>query len=175
MIQKATTAEASNRDVWLLDIIDVASPCPAEWDKMQGTDKARHCAQCQKNVYNLSGMTRPEAETLIREKDGKVCIRFYRRTDGKIMTTDCPVGLRALRRQAARLVAGIATLLAVLSCGSLLARNRPFDEESDSVRAHAGPIQSLIDWLDPPVQAIGGFGSFLPKPHGPESDKRGDS
>jgi hypothetical protein len=175
MIQRTTTAEDLKCDIWLLDIIDVASPCPAEWDKMQGTDKTRHCAECQKNVYNLSGMTRPEAETLIREKDGNLCVRFYRRADGKIMTTDCPVGLRALRRQAARLVAGIATMLAVLTCGSLFARNRPFDEERDSVQAHAGPIQSLIDWLDPPVQHIGGFGSFFPKSPGPDSAKHRDS
>jgi hypothetical protein len=175
MIRKITELAMSRPDVWLLDIIDVASPCPAAWEKMQGTDKVRHCAQCQKNVYHLSGMTRPEAENVIREQEGNLCIRFYRRADGKIMTTDCPVGLRTLRRQAARLVAGIAAMLAVLSCGSIFARSRGYDEVRDSAQAYSGPMQSLINWLDPPVQNIGGIGSFLPKASGPDRMDRNET
>lgn len=174
-IQNEACLQPANADIWLLDIIDVASPCPVAWETMLGTDKMRHCAECQKNVYNLSGMTRPEAETTIRQQEGNLCIQFYRRADGKIMTADCPVGLRALRRQAARLVAGIATMLAVLSCGSIFARNRAYDEVRDANQAYSSPIQRLIHWLDPPVQHIGGFGSFLPKSPGPDGIELGDS
>src|SRR6516162_8887116 len=35
----------------------VASPCPADWNAMQGDDRVRFCGQCEKNVYNLSAMT----------------------------------------------------------------------------------------------------------------------
>ena len=41
-----------------LEQIRVASPCHANWDEMTGTDQARFCGQCRKNVYNLSEMTR---------------------------------------------------------------------------------------------------------------------
>ena len=55
------------------------------------------CGQCNLNVYNLSGMTKDAAESLIAGNEGRLCVRFYRRTDGSIITRDCPVGLRAIR------------------------------------------------------------------------------
>ncbi len=49
------------------------------------------------HVYNLSEMTSLEAENLVLEKEGKLCVRFLRRKDGTILTQDCPVGLRHIR------------------------------------------------------------------------------
>jgi hypothetical protein len=71
-----------------LEAIRIATPCSADWNKMQGDERARFCQTCAKNVYNPSGMTRDQAENLIRE--GDVCVRFYRRADGTILTDDCP-------------------------------------------------------------------------------------
>src|SRR5437867_538664 len=51
----------------VLDQIRIASPCSASWDAMEGGDRVRFCAHCQKNVYNLSDMSRREAEKLGRE------------------------------------------------------------------------------------------------------------
>ena len=106
-----------------LDILTVASPCEEDWEGMSerglGT---RHCGMCMQNVYDLSAMTRAEAETLAFESTGKVCIRFYRRADGTVVTSDCaPIRHRALRRMAGaplraggRLVGACLALLAVL-------------------------------------------------------------
>lgn len=96
-----------------LDHLTVAAPCSADWDAMIGTDRARFCGQCKLNVYNLSGMTRREAESLIAGAEGRLCVRFYRRADGTILTENCPVGLRALKRRMSR--AASATLSAILS------------------------------------------------------------
>src|SRR5215210_7696942 len=96
-----------------LDQVTVAAPCSANWDEMIGDERARFCGQCQLNVYNLSGMTRREAEALIAGAEGRLCIRFYRRADGTILTNNCPVGLRALKRRLSRLAT--ATLAALLS------------------------------------------------------------
>lgn len=82
-----------------LDRVRVASPCKADWAQMIGTDRVRFCGQCNLNVYNLSSMTRTEAESLISDREGRLCVRFYRRADGSILTRDCPVGLRAIRRR----------------------------------------------------------------------------
>src|SRR6266581_9290695 len=82
-----------------LNDVRVASPCPAEWDGMIGTDRVRFCGQCQLSVYNLSSMSRREADSLIARTEGRLCVRFYRRKDGSIITQDCPVGLRALKRK----------------------------------------------------------------------------
>ncbi len=71
----------------------IASPCSADWYEMTGDDRVRFCGACRKNVYDLSSMTAPEAEALMKEKGVDLCARFYRRRDGRIMTSDCPVGV----------------------------------------------------------------------------------
>lgn len=82
--------------------VRVAAPCTASWEGMSGNESVRFCAQCSLNVYNLSGMTRKEAETLVTNSEGRLCVRFYRRADGTILTGNCPVGLRALKRRFSR-------------------------------------------------------------------------
>src|SRR5947199_8355723 len=75
-----------------LDNVRVASPCSADWDSMYGDDQKRFCKECKLNVYNLSGMTREDAERLVTNAEGPLCVRFYKRPDGTIITQDCPVG-----------------------------------------------------------------------------------
>src|SRR5580704_3229908 len=82
-----------------VDELRVASPCSAPWGSMEGDDYARFCGECKKHVYNLSVLTRAEGNELIREKEGKLCVRYYRRFDGTVLTADCPVGLRMVRKQ----------------------------------------------------------------------------
>src|SRR6185436_3746422 len=93
----------------------VAAPCEAEWRFMYGDDRSRFCGQCSQNVYNLSTMTREEAEDLIRRTDGQLCVRFYRRRDGTILTKNCPVGLRAIKERltgtSAAVIKGLLTVL----------------------------------------------------------------
>lgn len=93
-----------------LDRIRVAKPCPASWAEMKGDDKARHCSHCNLTVYNLTAMTRSEAEELIASRRDRLCIRYCRRTDGRVMTSDCPRGIRQVRRRRR-----------LLFCGGLLA------------------------------------------------------
>ena len=69
-----------------LEQIKIASPCPANWDEMTGTEQVRFCLGCRKNVYNLSEMTRNEAQALVEEKEGRLCVRFYTRADGTMLT-----------------------------------------------------------------------------------------
>jgi hypothetical protein len=100
----------------VLNQIQVASPCTADWNQMTGDDRTRHCGACQKNVYNLSGMTRAEAEALLIERNGDLCVRYYQRQDGTILLADCTVGVqrkRDRRRTAARAAAIVAGGLAV--------------------------------------------------------------
>jgi len=86
-----------------LDHIKIAAPCPADWDQMFSfeDERVRFCSQCNLNVYNLSGMSRQEAEALITKTEGRLCVRFYRRADGSILTQNCPVGLKAIKRRVA--------------------------------------------------------------------------
>lgn len=98
-----------------LEKIKVASPCHASWAQMSGDERVRLCGLCSKYVYDLSAMSRAQAESLVQEKEGKLCVRFYRRKDGTVLTADCPVGLRAVRRKVAMLAgAALAILVGIL-------------------------------------------------------------
>jgi hypothetical protein len=153
-----------------LDVIDVASPCTADWGKMQGTDHVRRCAQCELNVYHLSNLTRDAAESLLLEHEGRLCVRFYRRADGTVLTRDCPIGLQAIRRQLARLVAGVAAMIAFLVAGITFGFSRSQSRQSfpegytdptqlfPGAAFESGPIGILTEWLDPsPTISMGVF------------------
>ena len=100
-----------------LDHVRVAAPCNADWEQMFGNERARFCGQCNLNVYNLSSMTRSEAENLIARNEGKLCVRFYRCQDGSIITENCPVGLRALKRKLSYVRKAIASAVITFFAG----------------------------------------------------------
>lgn len=107
----------------MLDQVRVASPCNASWDEMLGDDRVRFCTSCEKNVFNLSAMSREDAERLIQERlgGGELCVRFYQRADGTVMTQDCPVGVTKKRRKMAVMAAAGAGAMA-LAATSLFTR-----------------------------------------------------
>lgn len=86
---------------------------------MRGDDRARLCNRCSLHVYNLSAMSPSEAEELVRQKEGRLCVRFYQRRDGTVMTRDCPVGRPD--RLLARFSWGTATALLVAVVATLAA------------------------------------------------------
>jgi hypothetical protein len=130
------------RQLRLLDQVHVAAPCPADWDEMKGDDRVRHCSLCRLNVYNLSDMTDDEAERLLANRQGRLCVRYYLRSDGKVMTKDCPKGLRALRQKAVkRLALAAAFVLTSIGCG----------EQGDKIKEATG-----LSLVCPPDKAISG-------------------
>ena len=97
-----------------LDRVRIAAPCEADWDEMRGDERVRFCHRCSLNVYNLSEMTSREAERLVMRAEGaRLCVRFYCRKDGTMLTRSCPVGLRAIKRRASRIAS--ATFAAIVS------------------------------------------------------------
>jgi len=56
-----------------LEQVEIASPCSAAWSDMEGDDRVRFCRQCQQNVYNLSAMSRSEAEILFKKWKESLC------------------------------------------------------------------------------------------------------
>ena len=138
-----------------LEKVSVASPCTASWDAMTGDDRVRFCGQCQKHVYNLSEMQRDEAEALVQSvegrlrvgcHDGRLCIRYYRRADGTLLTADCPVGLKAARRRL-KLLAGSAVGSVVLMVGAALTGIGLLRTSQTGERRLDG---MFMEWLNPP-------------------------
>jgi hypothetical protein len=97
--------------------VQVAAPCKADWNQMMGDERVRFCSECSLNVYNLSRMTRSEAEALIVRSEGRLCVRLYRRRDGSIITRDCPVGLRAIRSRVSYVAKAICSTVFGLLAG----------------------------------------------------------
>jgi hypothetical protein len=130
-----------------LTSISIASPCPADWEKMAGDERVRHCSECNLNVYNLSGMTERQVKQLIAGSQGqRMCLRLYRRADGTILTQDCPWSMRALKRRVSR-IAG-AVLSAVLSVGVAAAKSKPQQNSQAATQSQQGKSELAITLVD---------------------------
>ena len=94
-----------------LENIKIASPCAADWDAMIGNERSRHCGDCKLNVYNLSEMTKQEAENFLIQAEGRVCVRYFKRADGTVLTKDCPVGWKMIKRRVSKTATAFASLV----------------------------------------------------------------
>lgn len=69
----------------------IETPCHADWDAMSGDSRARHCAHCDLRVIDLSELTRSEAAAALRRPaDGRLCVRYSHRGDGRVLTRSDP-------------------------------------------------------------------------------------
>ena len=83
---------------------------------MVGDERVRFCGKCEKNVFNLSSMSREAAEALLRERSAwrkRLCVRYYQRADGTILAADCPVGVSKKRRRKLAIAAVGAGAMAI--------------------------------------------------------------
>lgn len=94
-----------------LSNVKIASPCSQDWNEMIGTDRKKFCGECKLNVYNLSGMTTREAENLLMNSEGRLCVRFFKRADGSVLTKDCPVGWKAIKQRVSKTATAFASLV----------------------------------------------------------------
>lgn len=84
-----------------LESIRVGTPCTQDWAQMQGSDKVRFCEHCALEVNNLSALTRKEAMRLVRQSEGRLCVRYVKNPE-----TNAPVFAEKLYQITRR--AGIA-------------------------------------------------------------------
>jgi tetratricopeptide (TPR) repeat protein len=136
-----------------LEDIQIATPCKADWNSMKGDEKQRYCDLCHLNVYNISAMSRQEAEAFLqsRQNEGRTCVRLFRRSDGTVITEDCPVGLRRLRDAGKKVSAKIAAALwAILAVTPVGAQTKNMAELGDFA-PEATPRNTV------PAEAMGGL------------------
>jgi hypothetical protein len=151
----------------VLDNIRVAAPCSADWNQMTGDDRARLCGDCNLTVYNLSGMTRDEAEALLQSRVGRLCVRYYQRADGTILLKDCTIGVK--RRNRRRLfAAGVAASLAGI--GGAAATLRGSRDEPVAIAGAIAPLTEPMEMTgkiaEPPGDAMMGQMAITPDPAG---------
>jgi hypothetical protein len=126
-----------------LDATTVASPCMESWHGMTGDDRVRFCRSCRLHVYNLSALSRQDAETLLREKEGHICVRFYERADGTVLTRECRGAFDASRKFLAATAAGVVAL-----AGLLLVLAFSLDPERAPARKPTRTTGNVPPWID---------------------------
>ncbi len=175
----------------LLQSARIASPCHMAWDQMTGDETKRYCGECKLHVYNLSAMRAADAEALLSTAAAsgeRFCGAFYRRADGTILTSDCPVGVSLARRAARRVAAvAVAALSMIVATGAWAARRQfvrhnpshasmfrgdiSFAPSDESIAlTQVQPMRTVAEWLTPkqvPTQQRMGrmmAGSIAPLP-----------
>ena len=143
---------------------------------MEGDERRRFCFTCSKSVFDLSAMTEDEAEAFLAvhlDDDPDARVRLYRRPDGRVLTTDCPVG--AKRRHQARAALAVTGGALAMAGVAALAGNLRVPHAPSSARAtHArfepprpipnDPIRGVVaplpqPWVVPPDEVGQGWGA----------------
>ncbi len=142
-----------SRQAVSLEVIDIARPCPADWEAMTGDDQVRFCKHCSLNVYNLSAMSRAAAQRLVAEREGRLCVRFYRRLDGTVVTADCDGAIRLAARRVGRFAKAVTAVvltaaLAPLGFSRWLGA-APTDKSSSTPTVCVNPPQPSVRMGEP--------------------------
>jgi len=100
---------------------DVKSPCDESWSAMTPTPGGRHCATCDKRVFDLASMTEAEVRGLVSLTSGRFCGRQVIRGGALVTRFEAPRpaapsrGLFALRVVTRGAI--VAGALASAACG----------------------------------------------------------
>lgn len=76
---------------------------------MTGNRQIRFCSHCANDVHDISAMTRAKAEKLVKNSNGKLCVRYVKNPHGKLITA--PMKLTQIKRQTAFATGILATSL----------------------------------------------------------------
>lgn len=131
-----------------LDAIVINTPCQMPWDAMKGDDRTRFCAHCRLNVYDLSTMTKSEAQELIVAREGRLCVRIWRRADGTVITNDCaPIRAKRVRQAAARAILAAAALL-ITGLAAAGITSRISSQDAAAVARRIKPLRALAQAIE---------------------------
>src|SRR4051812_40258229 len=98
-----------------LEVLKIENPCPADWNAMAGDERKRFCQGCQKHVHNLSAMPRAEAERLVCESAGNLCVRMALNAEGRFVTVGYQGSTRTRPRRGWRFWTGMGLAGAFLT------------------------------------------------------------
>ena len=145
----------------VLNDVQVASPCFADWDAMEGDEKVRFCGECRLHVFNLSAMDLEEAAEKVSQASDRLCVRFFRRHDGTILTRDCPVGVerKARSRRAVLRVTALGTgagvAAAVLFRQTVAVKSKSPTPEGEVGKLASPPPQIMMGAVAAPQEVMG--------------------
>lgn len=107
-----------------LEVIQIKQPCELDWDALPGDGPTRMCPRCRKQVHNLSALPREDAERLVGQRSGPMCVYFTRDPHGIVNTLEYAPGPNRTRQRWWFGLAGVLTLVGA-GCQFLLSGSRP--------------------------------------------------
>ena len=130
----------------LLQNLMIPISCTAAWDDMAGNERVRYCGLCRKDVHNLSAMPKAEAAALLAGNvDGTLCVRFYRRGDGTVVTgdasTSAPVRVRRMLGKVPRAATAVAVAHAPAEHHVMMGAPPPMQASAGEAPAPDRPAQ----------------------------------
>ena len=120
-----------------LNVLQIQTPCEADWHAMPGTAARRHCADCDLHVHDLAALPRRKAEKLLAQSQTqRVCARVTRDVQGQIITRN---RWRTARRQLAA-AAGLAlSVIGLTGCGGCADASMPASPDPTATTEGAIP------------------------------------
>jgi hypothetical protein len=153
-------------DLSELGVVKLASPCRMRWNDLEGDDDVvRTCTRCDQRVYNVSALSTLEARELLIKTEGRLCVRFFTRRDGTVITAQCREGQRlALVRRVAGAIGA-----AVLAVSGASAARGVSDMVSDQLSRLLGSnsealggTPEIVDRRSAPPKAVVGLQQYVP-------------
>ncbi|MEP6717604.1 MAG: ankyrin repeat domain-containing protein [bacterium] len=137
--------------------ITVASPCLADWDQMTGNEQVRFCDHCNLKVHNISELTYARAARLVARSKGRLCVRYYRDSQGTPIIRQAQGQLHQIVRRVSRLAAGAFS--ATLSLSTAAAQASPSLQSNSNYSAQAEPVRaafasSIVGTITDPAGAV---------------------
>jgi hypothetical protein len=129
---------------------------------MAGNAAGGFCQHCQKTVHDLSAMTRDEAERLVCQAAGALCVRLTRLPDGQVLTLDYPAVMpRRSWSWRGWSVIGLAGALITGVVNAAFFGGRVFPSPP---APPGGSVQSLMGDVMPPLPSGPYAPNFFPSP-----------
>lgn len=125
-----------------LRTITVTSPCLADWDQMTGNDQIRFCEHCNLKVHNISELSYSKAARLVARSQGRLCVRYYRDSQGAAITKQTAGKLHQIGRRGSCLAASAFT--ATLSLAAAVAQTSPTLQSNSSYSTQAQPDKPAL-------------------------------
>jgi hypothetical protein len=124
---------------------------------MTGSDQIRFCEHCSLQVHNISELTYSRAARLVARSQGRLCVRYYRDSEGAPITKQAVSRLHQIGRRTSRLAAGAFS--ATLSFATAAAQNSPSLQSNSGYNTQARPDQptfasSIVGTITDPNGAV---------------------
>jgi len=131
-----------------LEHLRIVSPCPKQWEDMEGNDTKRFCGDCQKHVHNLSAMTRKEIDILEKAASCHMCVHYVPDDQGNPITlSDRPATYRVRwgLARALAIAAGVAVVLCMPATSQASWSSRLKSLTNSGLLAQKGRAVKVVD------------------------------